>query len=388
MTRIALPHDPGLARILAVLPEARLVGGVVRDLIAGHAVADIDLATPDLPDTVTRKLEQAGLRVIPTGLGHGTVTALAGGQPYEITTLRRDVATDGRHAEVAFTDNWRQDAARRDFTINALSANAEGAVFDYFGGVADLHAGRVRFVGDPATRIAEDFLRILRFFRFFARYARGEADAAALQAISAAVPGLAQLSPERVWSELKRILQAPGPAAAIRLMASAGVLAAVLPEGSAPEALAALIARGAPADPLLRFAALAAGDSVTLAKRLHMANDERDRLAALRIADSLIPDSSDAALRRHLADTPADIAIARTWLRGGAGPAWAALRDRLAATPRPVFPLGGQDALALGASPGPALGQALRATRAWWLEGGCVASAEECRLRLASFLLP
>ena len=162
---------------------------------------------------------------MPTGLDHGTVTAVAGGRGFEITTLRRDVETDGRHAVVAFTDDWRADAARRDFTINALSMTRDGAVFDYFGGIADLRAGRVRFVGDPATRIAEDYLRILRFFRFFARYATGPADPAALAAIRAGVPGLATLSVERVWSELARILSAPDPRTAVSLMAELGVLA-------------------------------------------------------------------------------------------------------------------------------------------------------------------
>ncbi|HJS85477.1 MAG TPA: CCA tRNA nucleotidyltransferase, partial [Acetobacteraceae bacterium] len=217
---------------MEALPEARVVGGAVRDSLLGLPVADIDLATPASPDQVIAALTRAGVRTIPTGLGHGTVTALVDGRGYEITTLRRDVATDGRHAVVAFTDDWRTDAARRDFTLNALSMDRHGAVFDYFGGIADLRAGRIRFVGDPARRIAEDYLRILRFFRFHARYARAPPDGAAIRAIQAGLPGLARLSPERVWSELKRILEAPDPRAALALMARLSVLAATLPEGA------------------------------------------------------------------------------------------------------------------------------------------------------------
>ena len=196
---------------MAALPEARVVGGAVRDALAGRAVTDIDLATPRTPEQVTEALQAAAIRAVPTGIEHGTVTAVVDGRGFEVTTLRRDVETDGRHAVVAFTDDWRADAARRDFTINAMSMTRTGEVFDYFGGISDLHAGVVRFVGDPAIRIAEDYLRILRFFRFFARYGRGAADTAALAAIRGGVPGLARLSVERVWSELARILRRPIP---------------------------------------------------------------------------------------------------------------------------------------------------------------------------------
>ncbi len=189
------------------------------------------------------------------------MTAIADGRGFEVTTLRRDVESDGRHAVVAFTDDWRADAARRDFTINAMSLTRSGDVFDYFGGIGDLRAGILRFVGDPSTRIAEDYLRILRYFRFLARYAGGPADPSALAAIRAGVPGLARLSAERVWSELVRILAAPDPRAAISLMAELGVLAAVLPEGAGQARLARLIEANAPVDPLLRLAALLTGDA-------------------------------------------------------------------------------------------------------------------------------
>ncbi len=374
--------DPGLAAVMAALPDARVVGGAVRGALAGLPIADIDLATPAMPEQVLAALQRAGLKAVPTGLDHGTVTAFADGRGYEITTLRRDVATDGRHAVVAFTADWRADAARRDFTLNALSMTSDGAVFDYFGGIEDLRVGRVRFVGDPARRIAEDYLRILRFFRFHAAYARTPPDARAVAAIKAGVPGLARLSPERVWGELRRILSGPDPRATVTLMAALGVLGAVLPESADPGRLARLVAAGAPADPLLRLAALLTDEADALADRLRLSNAERERLRALLAAPVPRPEDDQRALRRLLADTPADILIGRAWLAGGNGPDWAALRARLATTPRPVFSVAGRDVLALGVAPGPRVGTLLVAVRRWWLEGGCVADAEACRDRL------
>jgi poly(A) polymerase len=375
--------EPGLAAVMAALPEARVVGGAVRDTLAGRTVAEIDLATPRMPDQVIEALQAAGIRAVPTGLDHGTVTAVADRRGFEITTLRRDVETDGRHAVVAFTDDWQADAARRDFTINAMSLTRTGEVFDYFGGIADLRTGVVRFVGDPATRIAEDYLRILRYFRFFARYGAGGADPCALAAIRAGVPGLSRLSVERVWNELARILSAPDPRAAVALMEEAGVLEAILPEGADPERLAGLIAAGAPEDPLLRLAALLAGDPEAMAARLRLSTVERDRLVALRAGPVPQPGGDDAALRRLLADHARELLIDRTWLTGGDAPEWAALRTRLAALPRPVFPLEGRDVLALGEPEGPRVGALLRAVRQWWLDGGCLADKEACRRELA-----
>jgi poly(A) polymerase/tRNA nucleotidyltransferase (CCA-adding enzyme) len=354
----------------------------VRDALAGREVADIDLATPMPPAEVTRRLLNAGLKAVPTGIDHGTVTAVADHRGFEVTTLRRDIETDGRHAVVDYTDDWRADAARRDFTINAMSLAPDGALFDYFGGVADLRAGRVRFVGDAPTRIAEDYLRILRFFRFHARYGSGAPDAAALAAIRAGVPGMGRLSAERVWSELKRILAAPDPCDSVMLMQQTGVLQAVLPDGAVPAQLARLVAAGAPPDPLLRLAALLAGDAAALADRLRFSSSERDRLRALR--DGEVPDDAadDATLRRALADTPADILNGRAWLAGRG----AALRARLAALPRPVFPLRGRDVQAAGVAPGPRVGELLAQIRAWWMAGGCLADAAACRAELARLL--
>jgi poly(A) polymerase len=354
------------------------VGGAVRDALLGRPAADVDLATPDLPDAVTRALRQAGLKAVPTGLEHGTVTAVSGHRGFEVTTLRRDVATDGRRAVVAFTGDWREDAARRDFSINAMSMTADGMVYDYFGGIADLRAGRVRFVGDAAERIAEDFLRILRFFRFHARYGTGEPDPQALAAIAAAVPGLARLSAERVWSELKRILAAPDPRNAIALMQRLGVLGAVLPEGTDVQRLACLIDNGAPADALLRLAALLDGDAEALAERLRLSATERERLLALRRAEVPPNDADDATLRRFLADTQKDVLIDRVWLSGGDP----SLRARLATMEVPVFPLHGRDLRAAGVQPGPHLGALLRDLRVWWLQGGCTADAGACRAEL------
>lgn len=379
----AFLRDPGLRTVLAALPDARVVGGAVRDALLGNDVADIDLATPQPPEAVTRALQGAGIRVIPTGLDHGTVTALVGGRGVEITTLRRDIETDGRHAVVAFTDEWRADAARRDFTINALSMAPDGAVFDYFDGLRDLCARRVRFVGDPARRIAEDYLRILRFFRFFARYGRERPDALTLAALRDGVAGLGGLSAERVWSELKRILVTPHPSVAVALMAELGVLEATLPEGADPAALAALVASGAPADPVLRLAALLTGDAPTVADRLRLANDERTRLLALRSEPVPRPSDDDDALRRMLADNDQAVLIDRAWLAGGSQPGWAELRNRIAAMPRPVFPLQGRDALALGLPPGPRVGALLRSVRRWWLDRGCTPDRAACLAELA-----
>ncbi len=378
----AFLSDPAVASLFAALPDARAVGGCVRDALARQPIADIDLAIPLPPDAVAGALAAAGIRAIPTGLDHGTITALIDGRGFEVTTLRRDVVTDGRHAEVAWTDDWQVDAARRDFTINAMSMTPDGTLFDYFGGQADLRAGRVRFVGDAALRVAEDHLRVLRFFRFHARYGTGAPDADALAAVAGGAASVARLSVERVWSELKRILAAPDPAASVALMDRLGVLAFVLPEGADPAALARLCAAGAPPDPILRLAALLTGDPAALAARLRLSHAEADRLRALR-RPPFTPDASDASLRRALAVDAAGMLIDRTWLAGRTGPAWDRLRTRLAATPRPVFPLEGRDVLAAGLSPGPRVGQLLRAVEGWWMEGGCVADAAACRAELA-----
>ena len=378
---------PAPAAVLSALPGARAVGGCVRDALVDRPVHDVDVAAPLPPDAVAPLLRRAGMKVFDTGLSHGTVTAVLGGQPVEVTSLRRDVATDGRHAEVEWTTDWREDAARRDFTINAMSLAADGRLWDYFGGREDLAAGRVRFVGDPETRLREDYLRALRFFRFQARYGRGEPDPTALAAIRAAVPGLARLSAERVWTEIKRLLAAPEPSGAAALMADTGVLGAVLPEASGISALARLVAIGdAPADPLLRFASLFPAGAAFggLASRLRMSGAEAAALGALR-GPAPPTDADDAALRRALAQDGHAALLGRSLLaeaRDAPGDQ-AGLRRRLSAMERPAFPLHGRDALALGVPPGPEVGRLLAAARAWWMERGCVDDAAACRAKLS-----
>lgn len=378
---------PGVRPVLAALPGARIVGGAVRDLLAHRPVADVDVATPTPPEETMRALRAAGLRAIPTGLAHGTVTALAEGGAIEVTTLRRDVETDGRHAVVAFTQDFAEDAARRDFTINAMSLGAEGRLFDYFGGQADLAAGRLRFVGLPAQRIAEDYLRILRFFRFQIRYGREAPDAETAAALRAAAGKLGTLSAERLWSETGKILATPDPRAGLALMASLGVFAALLPEAVPGWAarLDRLAEAGAPPEPLLRLAATIedATRADSLARRWKLANAERARLAALLTGDLPPPEAADRMLRQALAEMPRAVLMGRSFLRHPPGAAAAAFRARLAAMAEPVFPLQGRDGVALGLKPGPALGEALRAVRTWWLARGCLDDAEACRAELA-----
>lgn len=403
MTRLDPPpfrDDAALARVWEAIPSARVVGGAVRDAVAGRmrqttaaeqaeakrtengpdgrSLADIDLASPLSPGDASAALTAAGIRVVPTGLAHGTVTAVLDGRGFEITTLRRDLETDGRHAVVAFTDDWQEDAARRDFTINAMSMTRDGTVFDYFGGIEDLRAGRLRFVGAPDRRIAEDYLRILRFFRFQARYGSTEPDTATLAALRDGIPGLGRLSAERVWHELRRILAAPRPDAALGLMWRLGIGAAVLPEAR-PMPVDAL-----PPDPVLRLAALLIGDPALAAARLKLSNADRDRLLRLRATPAVPADADDTVLRRLLArHRRADLNDRMSLDRA---PAW--LHARLAALPDPVFPLEGRDLLAAGLSPGPAIGALLADLRAWWLDGGCTADRTACLAELARRVVP
>ncbi len=370
--------EPRLLRLWEVLPEARVVGGAVRDFFAGLPIADIDLATPRTPGEVGRALEAAGVRMIPTGLAHGTITALVEDRPFEVTTLRRDIETDGRHAVVAFTDDWQADAARRDFTFNAMSIDRDGALFDFFDGRSDLGAGRVRFVGDAATRIGEDFLRVLRFFRFFARYGREKPEPATAEALRAASTALWRLSAERLWSELRKTLSVLEPIGAIRLMRDLGVLEAVVPGLRSLHRFERLVAADAPADPLLRLAALSSADPGALAERYRMSSADADRLHALR-GDAPAEQAGDLALRQALIDVGKSHLIGRTWLDGRGD----TLRRRIEAMPDLVFPVQGRDLLELGMSPGPAMGRRLAQLRACWRDGGGVATREELLGQLA-----
>ena len=353
------------------------------------------MAAPFPPEEIATRLKAAGFKVFETGLAHGTLTAVLHRVPIEVTSLRRDVVTDGRHAEVAWTTDWKEDAARRDFTINAMSLDAAGGLHDYFGGVQDLAARRVRFVGDAVTRLAEDYLRALRFFRFQARYGGAEPDAEAVAAIRAAVPGLARLSAERVWMELKRLLAAPDPRGALGLMIETGVLGAVLPEAGAPERLDLAVQHGR-ADVLLRLAMLLplGTDIAGLATRLRWSAEERARVMALHSPPSTDLLSSDrplgprlrawrAEVRMGSSDVdPADVLLAL----GASDPRYTAPELLEAISPGrtddPIFPLQGRDALALGVPPGPRIGQLLTQTRAWWLEGGAEADHAACLAHL------
>ena len=368
--------------------DVRFVGGCVRDALLGRESDDIDIGTPDPPERVLALLESAGIeiRTVPRGIEHGTVTALAGGERYEITTLRRDERTDGRHAEVAFTDDWREDAARRDFTINAMSATPDGALFDYFGGREDLEAGRVRFVGDPATRIAEDHLRILRLFRFYAWYGKGDPDADALEACATAAHTLPSLSGERVQGEILKLLATPDPMLAVRAMQDTGVLAQVLPEAQGTAHFARLVEierRVAEADPIRRLAALIIGadyGGTTDVVGLNVLANRWRLTAAVgaHLADLVKPpedffSTSDHATQRRLLyqlgqERFRDLVLL-TWAgRGGGETAWRAMLEAADAWERPAFPVQGADLLALGIPEGPEVGQLLAAIQTWWIE--------------------
>jgi poly(A) polymerase len=278
-------HREGLAALVAALGDtARFVGGAVRDGLLGMPVSDVDVATRLRPEQVIERLQAAGIKAVPTGIAHGTITAVTAGGPVEITTLRRDVATDGRHATVAYTDDWQEDAARRDFTINALSADlVTGEVYDFFNGVADLEAGVVRFIGAPLERIAEDHLRILRFFRFHARFGRGAPDAAAYEACAERANDLMALSRERIADELLKLLATANPVPAVTLMLARGILKPVLPEISDGARLVRLVAREAEfaiaGDAVRRLAALVDWDVADdIGKRLRLSKAKSKRL--------------------------------------------------------------------------------------------------------------
>jgi poly(A) polymerase len=353
---------------------ARFVGGCVRNALIGAPVADVDIATTLKPEETDRAIRAAGLKAVPTGIAHGTVTAVSGRQPFEITTLRRDVSTDGRNATVAFTDDWAEDAARRDFRLNALYADGEGRVFDPTGeGVADAAAGRIVFVGDPETRIQEDYLRILRFFRFFAWYGRGEPDAAALAACQALASGMTRLSAERVSKELMTLLAAPDPRIAMAAMAEAGVLAQILPEAEMGPLFEAAVAQGD--DPVIRLMTLLPSDERIVREasaRLRLPNATRDRLAGTAVAAPVVRRAmSDpevrAAVWRHGGRAVSD-ALHRRWAESPAG---ADDAQRLLALAegwrRPSMPVGGRDLARLGVEPGPETGRILKAFEEGWI---------------------
>ncbi len=379
---------PPLTRLLAALDadgeEARVVGGAVRNALLGETIGDIDVATTALPAEIVRRVEAQGFKAVPTGIDHGTVTVVVEGVPFEVTTLRQDVETFGRKAVVRFGRDWEQDAWRRDFTMNALSVSPDGAMHDYVGGLADLWARRVRFIGDAATRIAEDYLRILRFFRFHAAYGHGAPDPAGLAAAIAARDGLDRLSRERVRMELFKLMVAAAAAPTMAIMAEAGLLGRVL--GGVPliASLVNMVAieggLGLEADPVRRLAALAVTieeDAERLTQRLRLANVEHDRLVSMadrwwRIACPPAEGEARAMLYRLGPDRFTD-RVLMAWARAGAPAADSAWRDlaRLGGTwRRPRFRLKAADFVARGVARGPQLGAALKAAEEAWIAAG------------------
>jgi poly(A) polymerase len=421
--------EPAVQHLLAALAaggiEARFVGGCVRDALLGVETGDIDLATPARPEAVIAALEAAKIKALPTGLAHGTVTAVIPPRTFEITTLRRDVETDGRHAVVAFDAGWAEDAARRDFTINAIYLAPDGTLYDPVGGRADLAGRHVRFVGDPTNRIAEDVLRILRYYRFEARFGRDDGDAAARAACRDAAVKLPSLSAERVWRELARLLVTPDPVRVLRMMQEDGVLAAVLPEATRIDRLQNFLSLraptptlprkrgrgfatasapdaprpspqagegwggGLPADPLLRLAALVEVDrpgTVALAQRLRLSLAEQRRLGGLASPWPIDPAGDDKAQRRTLyrlgRERYRDLALLLA-ADGRLKPARLKELSRLAETwPIPKFPLTGDDVTELGVAPGPRVGRLLGTIKHWWEDGNFTADRTACLGRL------
>lgn len=385
--------DPRTARVLRALTSAgitpRFVGGCVRDALCGRPVGDVDLAIDQPPEAAMRALAAARLKVVPTGIKHGTITAVSGGRPFEITTLRHDVETDGRRAIVAFTDDWRADAARRDFTMNAMFCDAAGHLWDFFGGREDLAAGRVRFVGDAATRIAEDVLRILRFFRFHAWYGRPPFDAEGFAACRAAADTLRHLSAERVRKELLKLLEADDPAATIEAMAAAGLLGHWLPEYAGVELLRLVVANEkAIADPsgLRRLAALIGGDgdATAIGKRLRLSTQESLRLAVMLAAEPAIDlAGGPAAMRRQIYELQNALYCDRLMRVAGADDTRWHEAHRLATTwTAPALPLSGGDVLACGVRAGRRVGQLVSAVERWWIAQDFVPDRAQCLAEL------
>jgi poly(A) polymerase len=387
----ALLDRPGVRRAFAALDqpgaESRLIGGCVRDALLGIAAADIDLATTLSPDAVLARAGAAGLKAVPTGIEHGTITLMTGDGPIEVTTLREDVETDGRHAVVRFGSDFDRDAERRDFTVNALSLDRDGQLHDTVGGLVDLKNGRVRFIGDPATRIREDALRILRFFRFHARFGSGGPDAAALAACVAARDSLGRLSRERIRDEFLKLLAASGGLTMVSILSGTGLLQRIT--GGVGELGRLERAAGAKLTPVMRLAALAVGarhDADRLRDRLRLSNQEHGRLTAYADALAALHDRAtiDASAARSLAAehglTPLTEALAilagepRPHVPDETRQALLALGGEGGPPP---FPLAGADLVAAGIAPGPAIGRALAAARRLWLERGCPSGAEE-----------
>ncbi|MGE6783960.1 CCA tRNA nucleotidyltransferase [Ensifer adhaerens] len=406
---------PSLRRVFDVLNvdggEVRVVGGAVRNSLMGLPAGDIDMATTWRPEDVSERAKAAGIKVVPTGIDHGTVTLVIDGTPYEVTTLRRDVATDGRRAEVAFGSDWKADAERRDFTINALYANDRGEVFDDVGGLADIETRTLRFIGDASERVAEDYLRILRFFRFFAHYGRGRPDADGLRACARARSKLATLSAERVWAEVKKLLSAEDPGRALLWMRQAGVLTEILPEtekwgiDAIPDIVAAERAFGWKPDPLLRLSAIVPPDAERLeamAERLRLSKAEAAYFSrwakAPAVAATTVDTACDRLLYRHGVEgivVGLRLALATARRKSEGDPAFltetASLRrllTRAEAFKRPSFPLNGGDVLKAGVPAGPRVGEILGELENLWVERNFAPDRANLVARLEAMVQP
>jgi poly(A) polymerase len=378
------------ARVMRALTaegdQARFVGGCVRDALVGRNIRDIDIATPLSPQRVTELLHKAGLKAVPTGIDHGTITAVADKAGIEVTTLRLDVETDGRRAKVAFTDDWKADAARRDLTINALSAEANGMVHDYFGGLEDLAAGRVRFVGDSRQRIIEDYLRLLRFFRFHADYATGDFDPDAVAAAQELAPNLKSLSGERLRQETLRLLTARRGVDVWGEMLSLGIVQHYLPWATSLDRLrwvAELEMRyGLALDPVRRLAALTmTGCGREVAETLKLSRAEGNRIIELDAARDPFDASSPQAVRRQIYLWGNDGALDRLlldWLDRIDAAAGVAALEVIQSWPRPRFPLKGADIVKLGVPEGPRVGKLIEKIEGWWIERDFVPDRTAC----------
>ncbi|MBO6718813.1 MAG: CCA tRNA nucleotidyltransferase [Rhizobiaceae bacterium] len=398
-------EDPGLQKLLGVLSadgeEARVAGGAVRNTLLGEVVTDVDIATTNPPDETIARAEAATFKTVPTGKEHGTITVIAGGRAYEVTTLRSDIETDGRHARVVFGRDWKRDAERRDFTINALYAGAGGDVVDLVGGLADLETRTLRFIGDAEQRIREDYLRILRFFRFFAWYGSGRPDAEGIKASARLKEGLDQLSAERVWAEVKRLLSAPDPSRALLWMRQAGVLTRVLPEtekwgiDAVPGLIGAETLQGWKPDPLLRLEAIVppdVGRLAAMADRLRVSKAEAERLRQWAASAAPSPETSEAELARiayrgkpeGIADRMR-LALASADAKGEAKTAerYARLLSYLHEWEAPSMPVSGNDLLAAGLMPGKALGAILESLEDEWVDSNFSLSRDALLKRAA-----
>ena len=373
--------------------QARIAGGAVRNALFDKAISDIDIATPLLPEDVTERAQAHGFKVYPTGIEHGTVSVNVFGDVYEVTTLRRDVKTDGRHAEIAFSDDWSQDAQRRDLTVNALYCDLDGVVYDYVDGLADVEARRMRFVGDAGARVQEDYLRILRFFRFHAIYGRGEPDGDAVSACQLHQAGLENISRERIRAEFLKLLGARGVSATLEVMADCGVLSTMFATSYDLQRLERLVSREARPDPLRRLYALYPGVEIEkLRDGFVLSNAETKRLQLLHDAEPGLPNMDEVARDKVLYLMGRDVFIDRAYIDwvddvepNDAG-AWRDLLDYARRFVCPIFPLKGEDICAHGVEAGPQVGVFLKALESYWLDKRFAPGREELLSRLKAMI--